>query len=145
MKSSPEMSPSPDHGAHPMGGQRYNYSSAIKIFHQENCGPVLLGAPVLLPMPAKVGIPGCVCQAARKLLDKSQKELSAEAGVSKKTINDFENGFIEPKIALNNEIREALERAGANFVCGETAVGVVVYSGLAPQKKKTVVAKADGD
>lgn len=79
-------------------------------------------------MPPGSPIPGHVCRAARLLLEETQEWLWKAAKVSRKTINDFENGFIEPKITLNNRLRNALEEAGASFVTGEAVEGVVVYS-----------------
>jgi len=74
-------------------------------------------------------------------LNVSQAWLWKKAGVSRKTINDFENGFIQPKITLNNRLRRALEEAGANFVCGEAAIGVVVYSVKVPLSKPRQAAR----
>lgn len=143
MKSAVRMtSPAKSHPPPPvpasrdkLASERYNYSSAIKIFHHNDCGTALLTSPSLLPMPPGAAIPGVVCKAAREMLNVSQAWLWKKARVSRKTINDFENGFIEPKIALNNRLRRALEEAGANFVCGEAATGVVVYSVKVPPSK----------
>lgn len=112
--------------------QGYNYTSAIKIFHQKDAGAVILTSTRLLPMPFGEAIPGFLCQAARSLLGVSQKWLWEKSNVSRKTINDFENGSIKPKIALNNEIRRALEESGASFMIGDTVVGVVVLNAPAP-------------
>jgi len=73
-------------------------------------------------------IAGYLCQAARSLLNVSQAWLWEQAKVSRKTINDFENGFSQPKPALVARIRQALEEEGARFVSGDRVVGVVVYS-----------------
>ncbi len=61
------------------------------------------------------------------LLGVSQAWLWEKSGVSRKTINDFENGYRQPKIALKSALRAELERAGAHFVFGEGTIGVVVY------------------
>jgi DNA-binding XRE family transcriptional regulator len=79
-------------------------------------------------MPAGTPIRGFVCKAARALLGQTQDALASAADISRKTLFDFEVGEIEPKIALINRIRKALEDAGANFVTGDNVVGVVVYS-----------------
>lgn len=79
-------------------------------------------------MPPDRPLPGYLCQAARGLLNVSQVWLWQHAKVSRKTINDFENGYASPKTVLNLRIRRALEFAGAQFVHGENVVGVVVYS-----------------
>lgn len=110
----------------------FNYSSAIKVFHLKNDGQLLLTSVGLLPLPADQAITGHVCQAARSLLDKSQAWLWQKAGVSRKTINDFENGFAQPKISLNLNLRRALEKEGAIFLVGETMVGVAVLNAPAP-------------
>lgn len=104
------------------------YSSAMKIFHLKNSGPASLTNVGFVPIPPGDPIAGFVCQAARALLNVSQAWLWERAGVSKKTINDFENGFLLPKPALNLRLRNALEEAGAHFVSGPDIVGVVVYS-----------------
>ncbi|WP_197280730.1 helix-turn-helix transcriptional regulator [Bosea vaviloviae] len=106
----------------------WNFSSAIKIFHLGHSRPAPFGGTSFLPMPPGNPVPGYVCQAARILLNVSQAWLWERAKVSRKTINDFENGFSSPKLLLNHRIRRALEEAGAQFVFGEDLVGVVVYS-----------------
>jgi DNA-binding XRE family transcriptional regulator len=124
----------PDNAASAAGGpeQGYNYISAMKIFHQKDTGVAILTSTRLLPMPFGEAIPGFLCQAARSLLGVSQEWLWQTSNVSRKTINDFENGFIKPKIALNNEIRRALEEKGASFVIGDALVGVVVPNAPIP-------------
>lgn len=107
---------------------RWNFSSGIKIFHLSSAVPPPLTATGLVPMPADYPVPGYVCQAARALLNVSQAWLWQRAGVSKKTINDYENGFSSPKSALILRIRRALEEIGAQFVHGSDVVGVVVYT-----------------
>lgn len=66
------------------------------------------------------------------MLGVSQAWLWQKSSVSRKTINDFENGSVKPKIALNNEIRRALEEKGASFVIGDAIVGVVVLNATIP-------------
>jgi DNA-binding XRE family transcriptional regulator len=125
----------PDNSAAVAGGsseQMFNYISAIKIFHQENAGAAILTSSRLLPMPFGEAIPGFLCQAARSLLGVSQAWLWEKSNVSRKTINDFENGFVKPKITLNNDIRRALEENGASFVIGDAIVGVVVLNAPVP-------------
>lgn len=106
----------------------WNFSSGIKIFHLGKNHPAPLTGTGFFPMSPDSPVPGYVCQAARALLNVSQAWLWQRAKVSRKTINDFENGLGSPKIALNLRLRRALEEAGAQFVCGEDVVGVVVYS-----------------
>lgn len=105
----------------------WNYSSGIRLFHFGDGQPPPLTATGFLPMPPDRQLAGCVCQAARALLDVTQAWLWQNAKVSRKTINDFENGYARPKAALNLRMRRALERAGAQFVYGENVVGVIVY------------------
>lgn len=111
----------------PFSDARY-YTSSIKLFHLNDTGPALLTGNAFVPMPAGAPIKGFVCKAARMLLDQNQDDLAAAAPVSRKTLFDFETGDIEPKIAINNRIRKALEDWGASFVVGEGVVGVAVYS-----------------
>lgn len=105
----------------------WNFSSGMKIFHLRQDRVVPLTAVGFVPLPPDNPLPGFVCQAARGLLNVSQAWLWERACVSRKTINDFENGFALPKAALNLRIRRALEAAGAQFVFGEDVIGVVVY------------------
>lgn len=109
------------------------YTTSIKLLHLFDSGPAILTGQALYPMPPGAPIPGHLCRAARLLLDQTQEWLWKAAKVSRKTINDFENGFIEPKIALNNYLRTALEGAGASFLTGDGVIGVVVYSRPKPK------------
>lgn len=111
----------------PFSDARY-YTSSVKLFHINDAGPALLTGSAFVPLPAGAPIRGFVCKAARILLERSQDELALAASISRKTLFDFEAGEIEPKIALNNRIRRALEEWGANFVTGEEVLGVVAYS-----------------
>jgi DNA-binding XRE family transcriptional regulator len=100
----------------------------MKIFHFGEGAPAPLTATGFIPMPPDRPLPGYLCQAARALLNVSQAWLWQRAKVSRKTINDFENGYAVPKIALNLRMKRALEHAGAQFIHGEDMVGVVVYA-----------------
>jgi len=100
----------------------------MKIFYLGDGEPAPLTATGFMPMPTDKPLPGYLCQAARGLINVTQAWLWQHAKVSRKTINDFENGYASPKIALNLRIRRALEAAGAQFVYGQDLVGVVVYS-----------------
>ena len=111
----------------PFGDARY-YTSSVKLFHINDRGPALLTGIAYVPMPSDAPIRGFVCKAARVLTGQTQETLALAAKVSRKTLFDFEAGEIEPKIALNNRIRKALEKSGANFVTGDDVVGGVVYS-----------------
>lgn len=123
-RSPKEKPPSADR---PFSEECY-YTSSIKLYHLNESGPAILTGQSLLPLPPDAPIPGFICKAARLLLDKAQAWLWEKSAVSRKTINDFESGAIQPKKALNMRIRQALEAAGANFVSGESVIGVVVYT-----------------
>lgn len=108
--------------------RKWNSTSGMKIFHFGDGPPSPVSATGFMPMPPDRVLPGFLSQAARDLLNVTQSWLREQAQVSKKTINDFENGYAAPKTALNLRIRRALEQAGAQFVHGEDLVGVVVYT-----------------
>lgn len=133
---------SPAETAAPSGKPRepaYNYTSSIRIFHQKKDGPSLLtSGGGMLPLPDEEEIPGFLCQAARALLNVSQQTLHERAGVSKKTINDFENLFVSPQAETNRKIRKELERQGARFLIGSEHIGVVILNErIAPPKPKS--------
>lgn len=73
-------------------------------------------------------LPPVLLQAARNLLNLSQADLRVAASVSKKMINDVENGFLAPSAALDGRLREALEREGARFVQDGDRIGVIATS-----------------
>ncbi|MCB5176456.1 MULTISPECIES: helix-turn-helix transcriptional regulator [Microvirga] len=65
------------------------------------------------------------CRAARGLLDWTQEELAGNAGVSRSTIRDFENGrhCLHPGTAA--QVVAALESGGALLIpSGEAGPGV---------------------
>lgn len=99
-------------------------------------------------MPPEAEIPGFLAQAARVLLDVSQAWLWEKSGVSRKTINDYENGYRLPKSALKAAIRSALEGRGAHFIYGPDSIGVVVYAtagdGEQQREREGSVPPADG-
>lgn len=86
-------------------------------------------------MPNDDEIPGFLCQAARLLLNVSQRTLHERSGISKKTINDFENLFVTPQLETNKKIRQELERQGARFLIGNERIGVVVLNEQVPPDK----------
>ncbi|WP_352837301.1 helix-turn-helix transcriptional regulator [Mesorhizobium sp. M0664] len=56
------------------------------------------------------------CRGARAMLDWSQSELAAAAGVSRATVVDFERGARIPHRNNLGAIRCALEAAGVEFI-----------------------------
>lgn len=79
-------------------------------------------------MPEGLTLPGALIQAARSLLALSQLDLSSRAGVSKKIVNDYENGFITPKQAIVDRLRECLEGEGARFIGTRSRIGVITVA-----------------
>jgi transcriptional regulator with XRE-family HTH domain len=64
------------------------------------------------------------CRAARALVDLSQIKLAKRAGLTQKTVTDFERGNRPPYPASVASMRRALERAGVQFLdAGEEAGG----------------------
>ena len=104
------------------------HTSAIKLFHIGPRGPQLLANASYLTLPAGRPIKGFICRSARILLDMKQSQLWTAAGVSHKTLIDFELDKIDPKLTINLRLRAALERAGARFVHGDRMLGVVVVA-----------------
>lgn len=56
------------------------------------------------------------CRAARALLNWSQDRLATASGVSKPTIANFETGKRMPYERTLDDLREALEAAGIEFI-----------------------------
>jgi transcriptional regulator with XRE-family HTH domain len=56
------------------------------------------------------------CRAARGLLDWTQQELAERAGVGIVTIRQLEAHSSEPRRATVEVIKQALERAGVEFI-----------------------------
>lgn len=57
-------------------------------------------------------------KAARALLDWTQEELAAAAGLSKPSINTLERRIANPKVETLGAIQKALEKAGVEFTDG---------------------------
>lgn len=62
------------------------------------------------------------------MLALSQSDLSATAKVSKKVVNDYENGFIVPKPAIVERLRSALEAEGARFIGKRSRICVMTVA-----------------
>jgi DNA-binding XRE family transcriptional regulator len=58
-------------------------------------------------------------RAARALLDWTQADLAAKAGISPTSINTIEREKGDPKLSTLNAIRHALEQAGVEFQDGD--------------------------
>jgi DNA-binding XRE family transcriptional regulator len=58
-------------------------------------------------------------RAARALLDWTQADLAAKAGISPTSINTIEREKGDPKLSTLNAIRHALEQAGIEFQDGD--------------------------
>ena len=58
------------------------------------------------------------CRAARALIEMSQADLAEVAGVSSRTVLDFEAGKRKPIKATLTVIQQALESAGVEFTNG---------------------------
>jgi predicted transcriptional regulator len=56
------------------------------------------------------------CRAARGLLQWSQEDLAARAGVSQVTVHQLEVGSTQPRRATLDVIRRAFESAGVEFI-----------------------------
>jgi transcriptional regulator with XRE-family HTH domain len=56
------------------------------------------------------------CRAARALLDWSQQELSSHAGIGIVTVRQIEAGQTRPRRATIAVVKQALERAGVEFL-----------------------------
>lgn len=103
-----------------------NYTCSIKIFQASPDSPRGIDFAAARDFPADGVVPGFLCQAARLLVGLTQQELHVLARVSKKSINDYENGFIALRVALAERLAAALRGAGARFIAGEGFVGVIV-------------------
>ena len=64
------------------------------------------------------------CRAARGLLNWTQEQLAALAGVSRSTVRDFENGRHELHRATEALLVKALEQAGVRLVSDQQEVGI---------------------
>ncbi|MEL7104621.1 MAG: helix-turn-helix domain-containing protein [Pseudomonadota bacterium] len=63
-----------------------------------------------------LGISPAQCRAARALLSLSQEELAKAAGIATRTLVSFESGARPAFKRTQNELRTALEAAGAEFI-----------------------------
>jgi DNA-binding XRE family transcriptional regulator len=77
------------------------------------------------------------CRAARALLDWTQDDLAARAGVGRSTVRGFEGGQHMLQRATAAAIRRALEEAGVIFLCPEPGAGPGVRLSRMPSKEPT--------
>lgn len=101
-----------------------NYVVDIKLFQSVP----FERRPALRPLsdfPEDRPLPAVLYQAARKALALTHAELSALAGISKKTINDTENAFSLPSTRVAATLRETFEGLGCRFVSDGTRIGVM--------------------
>ena len=111
------------------------YTCGIKIFQVSSAVPVGIDFLSADDFPSDTLLPGYLCQAARSLLGLTQQELHVRAHVSKKSINDYENGFIVVRAALAERLVNALKNDGARFIAGDGYVGVIVHG----RRPRTIV------
>jgi transcriptional regulator with XRE-family HTH domain len=77
-------------------------------------------------------------KAARAWLDISQDDLAAKTGVTRRAIQDFENGKRVPQARTLRDLRNALEQSGIEFLSiGERAVGISSERGAEKDKTKS--------
>lgn len=115
-----------------------NYTSDIKIFQVSPdlpAGTDFLSAP---DYPANRVVPGYLCQAGRLVAGLTQQELHVLADVSKKTINDYENGLITVRVGLAERLATALRTTGVRFIAGEGYVGAIVRGRRKPTDRQVV-------
>jgi transcriptional regulator with XRE-family HTH domain len=88
------------------------------------------------------------CRAARALLDWQQRDLAQHSKVSRKSIADFERGRTMPWPRTLDDLREAFEAAGIEFlddVAGIGGVGVRMQAGHKPFTRTIAEGKTDDD
>lgn len=68
------------------------------------------------------------------MLGLTQNELSNAAGCARKLLNDFENDIRIPSLEKRDQIRHALETAGALFYLSDTGIVIGVRRNLASGK-----------
>jgi DNA-binding XRE family transcriptional regulator len=89
---------------------------------------------VIYDLPPTEMIDGVACRGARAMLGLSQNELCEVAGCARKLLNDFENDIRTPSQEKRNQIRHALEAAGARFYLSNTGIVIEVRTGAASGK-----------
>lgn len=75
------------------------------------------------------------CRAARALLDWSQQALAKRARVGVATVQNFERGLAEPRVATLTMIVQAFEKEGVEFTNGD-APGLRLVKPAVKSKRK---------
>lgn len=75
------------------------------------------------------------CRAARGLLDWTQNELAAAAGVGITTIRTFEKGSSSPVAQNLAAIQRTLEESGIVFISEERGVGALLKAAAPPTQR----------
>ena len=77
------------------------------------------------------------CRAARGMLDWTQEELAATAGVSRSTVRDFECCRHALQRATEMLLIETFEKAGISLVCDPREPGVRLRKTPPPARKRS--------
>lgn len=116
---------------------RWNYTTGMKLFHAKQTPIPKLDPSTFGDWPAERAVPGYLCQAARILIGLSQQELHLLSRVSKKSINDYENGFAVLRPPLIERIAATLREHGARLVTGPGFVGVVASASRDDEEERS--------
>jgi transcriptional regulator with XRE-family HTH domain len=73
------------------------------------------------------------CRAARGLLGVTQEQLAREAGLSKRTIIEFENGSRGSLASTIEKLQRALESLGVEFIGGDGPAAGVRFRNARPE------------
>lgn len=94
-----------------LGSRVVDRSGQSSNLHSEMTIPARYTPAGMLPSARQV-------RAARGLLDWSQGDLSIRANVPRNSLNRFERGLTDTKLATVEAIRRTLENAGVEFMVG---------------------------
>lgn len=115
----------------------WNYTTVMKLFHATQTPITGLDPSTFGEWPSERAVPGYLCQAARNLIGLSQQELHLLSRVSKKSINDYENGFAILRPPLIERIASTLREQGARLVTGPGFVGVVASASRDDEQERS--------
>lgn len=105
--------------------EEWHYTIGIRLFQDNKPLPALLPLPKVNEIHDVSTVPGYVFAAARQLLGLSQQQLREHTGVSKKSINDFENGLVRLSDVLILQLGAMFLGRGVRFVQGDGVIGVI--------------------